>query len=288
MNIAKAPNRFIVIIALWLAVFILFSVLSGVAYSLEESDAKPAQTTTTAAPQSGKAPVTTPESVPDPLPTVEPTPYDDLVYSPDNAQYLIYLDAGHGWYDNGASVQLNENGEYDQNGEYVYEKDITLEITKKLKQALEKMGYTVGETRPGDEESDCPVSLVNGIFYAKNRPAYVNEKEADYFISIHCNSYGDSTVSGTRIFYSGYRDSTLRLAESIQQSLASNAGNDATLHMDSQLYILLYSTMPTVLIETGFMTNLDDLDKMRDPDWQDEFVCAVALGLDADVHAENG
>lgn len=286
MNISKAPNRFTVIIALWLAVFILLSILSGIAYSMESPDPKPVQTTTNK-PQKSDSPVGTTADVPEPLPTAEETPYDALTYSSDNAQYLIYLDAGHGWYDNGASVQLNENGEYDPSGDYVLEKDITLEITKKLKQALEKLGYTVGETRPGDQESDCPVSLINGIFYAKNRPAYVNEKKADYFISIHCNSFQDDTASGTRIYYSNNRDVNLRLADSIQQSLTEQMGNEATLHIDNQLYILLYSAMPTVLIETGFMTNMDDLNQMRDPDWQDQFACAVALGLDANIHSEN-
>lgn len=285
MNISKAPNRFTVIIALWLAVFILLSILSGVAYSMEKPADKPVQTTTNA-PKKDDPPITTADT-PEPLPTVEKSPYDALTYSPDNAQYLIYLDAGHGWYDNGASVQLNENGEYDPSGEYILEKVITLEITKKLKQALEKMGYTVGETRPGDQESDCPVSLVNGIFYAKNRPAYVNEKNADYFISIHCNTFENDTASGTRIYYSDNRDVNRHLADSIQQSLAEQMGNEASLHVNNQLYIVLYSAMPTVLIETGFMTNMDDLTNLMDSDWQVEFACAVALGLDANIHSES-
>lgn len=308
----KSRNQLYIFAGVWLAVFLLCSILSAVAYSTDDASppSAPAQTdgNLSGADEIDPAVTTDPEDTgsepSDPQPT---TPYDQLTYSADNARYLIYVDAGHGWYDNGSSIRLTADGEYvyeqkDQNGktvyvtesgstvteadfEYIYEKDINLELTKKLKQALEKMGYTVGETRPGDNDEDCPVELTKGIFYAKNRTFFVNEKEADYFISIHCNTFTDSSVDGTRIFYSSSRDVTLRLANSLMSSMQSDMSDKVSLSIDNQLYVLLYSNMPAVLIESGFITNHSDLTKLLDSDWQDQFVCAIAKGIDADLHA---
>lgn len=278
-------------ISIWLAIFILCSVLSGVAYSISPNTASPNPSNDAQTPVNTTPAVTTPAPKPQTTDPAPKSPYDDLVYSADNAQTLIYLDAGHGWYDNGTSVKVNEEGIIDPEGEYVFEKNITLAMTKKLKQALEKMGYTVGETRPGDNDSDCPIPLVNGMFYAQDRPDYVNSKNADYFISLHCNSFTDNTAYGTRIYYSPNFAENTTFATSVSQSLMADLGDrmqrEVRLYSGNELAIPRESAMPTLLIETGFLTNQTDLDMLIDPAWQDQFVCAIAKGLDAHIHAEN-
>ena len=283
-------TRLIAFVSVWLAIFIVCSILSGIAYSniqnapAENDKNKPTPHTTQKTAQTTPAPA--PQTTP-----AEPSPYDQLTYSASNAQYIIYLDAGHGWYDNGTSVKVNGEGIIDPEGEYVFEKNITLAMTKKLKQALEKMGYTVGETRPGDNDSDCPIPLVNGMFYAQDRPGYVNSKNADYFISLHCNSFTDSTAYGTRIYYSPNFAENTTFANSVSQSLMADLGDrmqrEVRLYSGNELAIPRESAMPTLLIETGFLTNQTDLDMLIDPAWQDKFVCAVAKGLDAHIHAES-
>ena len=148
------------------------------------------------------------------------------------------------------------------------------------------MGYRVGETRPGDNEEDCPVELnKNGIFNAQERPSYVNSQNPDYFISIHCNSLDNNhTVKGTRIYHRNGYSEGLQLASKIMTALADEMGINATRHTDN-LAITRESDMPTVLVEAGFMTNADDLKLLTDPDWQDQFACALALGIDAMVHS---
>lgn len=323
----NARTQLIRFSAIWLAIFVICSILSAFAYSSEQpkQEDKPAAETTAKIPD--KNPDKQPDSTdskdePDPPDTPETKPntetlYDELTYVAENAQYLIYVDAGHGWYDNGSSVRLTEDGEYvyekkgddgkilyDDDGdpiyvtesgkivtaedfEYVYEKDINLQLAKKVKKALEKMGYRVGEVRPGDNPEDCPVPLVNAMFYAKDRPAFVNQQGADYFVSIHCNTFDNPQVNGTRLYYSTTKPSTLRLATSMMASMQASMSGKFTLNIDNQLYILLYSSMPTVLIESGFITNHDDLAKLTDPAWQDQYACAVAKGIDADLRAQN-
>ncbi len=311
----NAKSQLIKFTAVWLIIFILCSVLSALAYSTDADAQKPSDH------KEDKPAATDKDNQKDPPATQKPqdpgddpatppetnSPYNQLVYSAENAQHLIFVDAGHGWFDNGTSVKLTAQGEFvyegkDEEGNfafvtesgkivtedeftYVYEKDINLQIAKKVKKALEKLGYTVGETRPSDNEADCPVELEKGVFYAKKRPAYINEQGADYMVSIHCNSFTDASVYGTRIFYSTSKDATLQLATSIMESMKSFMEDiKVGLNYDNQLYMLLYSAMPSALIETGFITNHDDLNRLQDPAWQDEFACAIALGIDAEVH----
>lgn len=282
-----ANPTLVAFISIWLALFILCSVLSGIAYSVNPDTASPNQPNDSQTPANTTPAVTTPAPKPQTTDPAPKSPYEDLVYSADNAKTLIYLDAGHGWYDNGTSVKVNEEGILDENGEYVLEKTLTLEMTKKLKKALEKMGYTIGETRPGDNEADCPIPLVNGIFYAQDRPGYVNSKKADYFISLHCNSFSDASVNGTRIYYSPNFAQNPILASAVSTALTEAIGETIRLYSGNELAIPRESAMPTLLIESGFLTNQSDLDQLLDSHWQDQFVCAIAKGIDAYIHAEN-
>ena len=288
MNIRSSQKGYIAIIAIWLILFVFLSVLSGVAHSVADNTSKdessPKQTTPSV---TTTAPTTTTNTPPATEPPTVETPYDSLVYSEANKEFFIFLDAGHGWGDPGKFVQINENGEYDEeNGVYVYEKDINFQITKKLKQALEKLGYTVGETRPGNTEADCPVELNKyGNFNAQDRPAYVNAQNPDYFVSIHCNAHDNPTSHGTRLFYSNKDSDNYKFLSKIKESLLQQMGIDTHDPFTDNLAITRESDMPTVLVESAFMTNMEDLQNLMDPKWQDQFACALALGIDAMVHS---
>ncbi len=320
----KSKTHSYLFLALWLVLFILCSVLSGLAYSTEPTVDQPAAQTTPAKPLATEP--ADPNDDPKPPATQpgtedQPSPYDSLVYSANNAGYVIYVDAGHGWADNGTHAKLTADGEFvyevlgedgkplkDADGKiryvtesgkevteadftYIFEKDITIQLTKKLKTALEKMGYQVGETRPGDSAEDCPVSLNQyGLFNAMSRVEYINQVMPHYFLSLHCNSHTASTTRGTRLYYYSHAFNadkvapTQAMASKLLASLSENMGLSATLH-DQNLAIPRGTTMPSLIIETGFITNHEDLLLMTDPDWQDQFVCALARGLDAHIHS---
>lgn len=288
MNIRSSQKGYIAIIAIWLILFVFLSVLSGVAHSVADNTPEDESTPKQTAPAvTTTAPTTTTNTPPATEPPKVETPYDSLVYSEANKEFFIFLDAGHGWADPG--VPVNEKGELwtdADSGEKICEKDINFAIAKKLKQALEKLGYTVGETRPGDNAEDCPVELnQNGIFNAQKRPAYVNSQNPDYFVSIHCNSLDNNpTVKGTRVYHRDGYSEGLKLASKIMTALSDRMGIEATRHTDN-LAITRESDMPTVLVEAGFMTNVEDLQLLIDPQWQDQFACALALGIDAMVHS---
>lgn len=286
--------KVIAFLSVWLAIFLFCSILSGTAYPIKDI---PVATTTA-------APVTTPAPDPDkpaqttpaPIPpkTEEPAPpkddpYEKLTYSADNSRYFIYLDAGHGWSDPG--VVVNENAApYVQGVDTIAinEKDINLAITKKVKKALEKMGYTVGETRPGDLESDCPVALSEyGMFNVQRRIGYINSKNPDYCISIHCNSLdGSPSTKGTRVYHYKGKTASEKFTDQMVSTLSQQMGTKVTKHTNN-FAITRDATMPAILIEAGFMTSPVDLANLTDPDWQDQFACAIALGMEAYIRAGN-
>lgn len=282
-------KHYTVFIIAWLVIFIFCSILSGVATAAEPVDtgvdrdtaptSQPAATTPSAPPQSDSPnpPVSDPpEVVDDP----EPLPYD-----PANAQHVIYLDAGHGWYDNGCSILDRTD---------IYEKDITLAITKHIRASLEEMGYTVVMARENDET--CVEELVDGIYKSSRRIAYANNIGADYYVSIHVDSFADNPdVSGTRIYYRDRYDAngklypSRELSEQIANSLVETLHIDQPLLKDDRTYnVIILNRMPSVLVEVGFGSNPTDAANMVNPTWQASFARAVALGINAQVNADNG
>lgn len=116
---------------------------------------------------------------------------DDTEYQ---KKKTIMLDSGHGGNDPGCT------------GGEIYEKDVNLEITLKLRNVLEEKGYEVLMTR----EKDLYVSL-------EERVSMANQKQPDIFISIHQNALeGDSVSSGIEKYLKG------------KKTVASDAGEDQT------------------------------------------------------------
>ena len=99
------------------------------------------------------------------------------------ANKTIVLDAGHGWIDPGA---MNKD-------KTILEKDVNLEITKKLRDLLESSGATVIMTRDRDvsiyQEDGNKTTRQKYNENLKNRKKIINESNADIFVSIHLNAF---------------------------------------------------------------------------------------------------
>lgn len=279
---SKTVNKpYIVLIAAWLAIFLFCSILSGIASSASTEEADTSRQTTVGTDTQAEAPST---ETPPPATTDEPDPpattdEPDLpAANPANAQYVIFLDAGHGWADTGALVPNRTD---------IYERDITLAITKKIQASLEAMGYTVRLIRENDQE--CPETLVDGIYKSSRRITYANNQGGDYYVSIHADSSEYATAHGPRVFYTDRRTPSKAFATNIADSLAERLHIDMTYEpRDNEPYnVIVLNSMPAVLIEVGYVTNPDELTNMLNEEWQESFARAVALGIDADVHPEN-
>lgn len=181
---------------------------------------------------------------------------------------VIVLDAGHGGYDTGS---ISYDG--------VYEKDITLTITQKIGERLEKAGCTVVYTRTSDEVSwsnDNKDDL-------RTRVAIGEEAGADYYISIHTNAseYGDG-ASGFEAYIDYENDTITAMAQSIEQKLmqlgyTQNRGLKST--QDSSLYVIDSNPVPAMLLELGFITDSADAAYMCSEEGQNALAQSIAQGI---------
>lgn len=177
----------------------------------------------------------------------------------DPTKKTIVLDAGHGGSASGAAY------------EGIKEKDLTLSMTKILEKKLLAMGYNVIMTRSTDVYMDL---------YA--RADLANAADADLFVSIHCNaSATNRDFQGIFTYYHPSSGRGRRLAETLQPYMAKATGAIDRGVLKDDFVVLRETKMCAVLIETGFMTNHEELMRLSDPIYQEKLMQGVADGLTA-------
>jgi N-acetylmuramoyl-L-alanine amidase len=173
---------------------------------------------------------------------------------------VVVIDAGHGGPDVGATA----NG--------LYEKDIALAISQRLGNALEKMGYTVVYTRTDDSEIDL-----------EPRVQIAEDSKANVFVSIHLNSLESrsETVNGVETYFAPGSTSGEALARAVHEEIigATNA-NDRGVR-SARFYVIRKTSMPAILVETGFITSPEESSNLNTPSYQQKMADAIARGVDA-------
>jgi N-acetylmuramoyl-L-alanine amidase len=152
----------------------------------------------------------------------------------------VFLDAGHGGHDPGAQ------------GNGLVEKNVNLEIIKKVGDILDSKGANVIYRRYGDS-----YTTLDGIV------SLANESDADLFISVHCNASGSSSARGTECYTYMDTQSTRNLAANISSSISSSLGIPNRGIHSERFRVITYTNMPAILIETGFLTNSSDAYQLR-------------------------
>lgn len=158
-------------------------------------------------------------------------------------RYILVIDPGHGGRDPGKPRGSNKNK---------HEKDINLAISLKLGGYIKDKiaGVKVIYTRTKDEY----LSL-------EERAEIANAAKADFFISIHANSSTSRAIYGTEThIYSYKQPASNKLAQLIQKEFASRAGRKSRGIIDARrrghnLFLTQYTQMPSVLVETGYLSN---------------------------------
>jgi N-acetylmuramoyl-L-alanine amidase len=143
----------------------------------------------------------------------------------------IVIDAGHGGFDRGGVP-----------GQRISEKDKTLDVAQRLKRILQADGYRVIMTR----DSDVFVSL-------GARVAIANSYRGATFISIHFNCSSRVGANGIETYY--YRSDSASLAASIHRNVVSSAPSENRGIRRRGFYVLRRTSIPSVLVECGFLTN---------------------------------
>jgi N-acetylmuramoyl-L-alanine amidase len=177
----------------------------------------------------------------------------------DRRRGVIVVDAGHGGGDPGAVA----NG--------IYEKNVVLPISLNLGQVLQGMGYTVYYTRTNDVEIDL-----------EPRVALAERIRADVFVSVHANALapGNSGISGIETYHS--RNSTVgkELASYVHSQIISATGAKDRSVRGAGFYVIAKTSMPAILVETGFVTNPTEARNLSNPNYQKQMADAIARGID--------
>ena len=189
----------------------------------------------------------------------------------------IFLDPGHGGRDSGA---------YYYN---VAEKDLNMQVYRKLRKKLEELGYKVLTSRDSDIDVD----------FVTERSRMVNKTNSDIFISIHFNATGNAYSKSSGIQTYSYSDEpdypskinpywhnhpdrmseSKRLAAAIHSSLLAETGaKDAGL-LESSFAVLRETAKPAVLLELGYMDNFAENQQIRDSHYQDKLVAGIVKGI---------
>lgn len=187
----------------------------------------------------------------------------ETVYAPLSGAVLV-LDAGHGGKDEGAIV------------DGVTEKGINMSIVLKLKALFEEAGANVVLTRVDENDLSSSTASNHKREDMKNRIAIINDEKNDLLLSIHLNSYSNTSVKGAQTFYMKGNTASELLARCIQVQF---------LDIDSKMepkagdyYLLNNSRIPAVLIECGFLSNPEEREKLQQEEYQDKVVNLIFAG----------
>lgn len=168
----------------------------------------------------------------------------------------IAVDAGHGGTNNGA---VGATG--------IYEKEITLALSLKLQKALEKEGAKVIMTRTKEQ-----------FFDNKERILFYRDSLPDLLLSVHLNSSEDPfRTSGTSTYYryTGFRNLSLDIYKRMQELGLKEYGNTGSFN-----FMLNSPTeYPNALIETLFLSNLEEEEKILDENFQQQMVDKIVMGV---------
>lgn len=192
---------------------------------------------------------------------------------------VVVLDPGHGGKDSGAVC----GG--------VLEKDLTLDVARRIERLLDSEGVATLMTRLGDTY----VSLAD-------RAAFGNRVRDCIFVSIHFNEDNKPVATGVETYYAAHQitagsflaswlpflwrplsespnPESQNLAGSIQEALvartrAADRGTQAR-----QFFVIANVIAPAVLIEGGFLTNKEDISRLASEDYRDQMAAAISDGI---------
>lgn len=168
---------------------------------------------------------------------------------------LVVVDPGHGGRDPGAIYQD------------AFEKNITLDISRRLAKLLKKAGANVILTR----DSDVFVDL-------HDRPRLANDANADLFVSIHCNAMPKPNIGqGTETYY--LRNDSVLMALSLQESLHGKLQlRDGGIRRRN-FCVVRETNMPAVLVEVAYLNTDSEYKLLTDGSFRQKAAEAIFEGL---------
>lgn len=185
---------------------------------------------------------------------------------------VIIIDPGHGGIDGGTQSP-------DGN---VLEKDINLSLARQLARRLQSDGLQVALTRSEDTDVTEYAPKDHGWGRHKRdlfgRVETVRRYPSVLMVSLHGN-HGTSANRGAIVFYNPASVKSYLLAGEMQNRLNAVTGTGGSPKKGNAYYILKRSSVPTVLVEYGYLSNSAEVSRLLDPTYQQQIVDAVRQGI---------
>ena len=155
----------------------------------------------------------------------------------------------------------------------VPEYEVNLQVALLLKDALEAQGATVYMTR---DTNDVDISNVE-------RAEMMNELGVDVVLRLHCNGSTNQSTSGIGLYVKSSgegAEESYAISEVLIAAMGEATGaNTESVHVRDSYSGLNWSTVPSILVEMGYMSNPDEDEKLCSPEYQSELVHGMVDGL---------
>ena len=199
-----------------------------------------------------------------------------------NNMLTVVVDAGHGGIDGGVTGSTT----------FAKESELNLAISKKVAKELTLCNFNALLTRKTEEglyEGNGKNLKQKDM---QNRRKIILNSGADFVLSIHQNKYKDSSRRGVQVFYSDNGNkNTINFAHFMQNYLnkminipTQNRGYTA---QNGDFYIVKCSTIPTIIIECGFLSNVEDEKMLVTEEYQTKLAKIIADGVSEFVSSKN-
>lgn len=184
---------------------------------------------------------------------------------------IFVIDAGHGGIDGGATSCTG-----------VPESQLNLEIALRLNDLMRLLGHETVMIRSTDKSVYTSGNTIAAqkVSDLKQRVKIVNSIDHGVLISIHQNIFPDGRYSGAQVFYAR-DDKSREVAAELQTALVSNL-NPCSQRKSKRadgIYLMEHITQPGVLIECGFLSNIDEEAKIRSKEYQQKLCVVIAATL---------
>lgn len=181
----------------------------------------------------------------------------------------VVIDPGHGGNDPGG---IGVSG--------VLEKDVNPSVALFLKENLEQQGIEVVMTRETDQGLYSETAKNKKKEDLAKRIQIIEESRPDFVLCIHQNIFTDAKYSGAQVFYYEKSEEGAKLASAIQDQLIAGVdpSNNRVPKSNMNYYMLKQSPVPIVIVECGFLSNIEEEAKLGTLEYQRDLAWNIYLG----------
>lgn len=181
----------------------------------------------------------------------------------------VVIDAGHGGIDGGCQGAITK----------VYERDITLLLSQKLEAFLNSAGVKVVQTRTNADGLYGAFTSGFKLRDLNNRKQIIENAKPNLVVSLHLNSFVDSSAFGAQVYYKPKDEVSHEFANKMQQLFAKNTNTRNTESKEGDFFILNCTQYSGVLIECGFLSNPTEESLLMTDKYQQKIAYQIFCGI---------